>query len=84
MILMLLTVQGDIVQQIATKLNDWVRLYTQHFWSVCANPFKMHMYVPCQARFSWLYMCMAPNSLHSFSWVMYMELVNWLKRLVVR
>ena len=29
MILMLLTVQGDIVQQIATKLNDCVRLYTQ-------------------------------------------------------
>ena len=26
MILMLLTVQGDIVQKIATKLNDWFRL----------------------------------------------------------
>ena len=44
-------------------------LWHYHFWGVWANPFKMHMYIPCQARFSWLCTCVRlPTVCTAFPW----------------
>ena len=50
---------------------------------VGAIPFKMYIHVPSQEVLLPPYICVALNSFLSFSWVMYMESVNRLKRLVL-